>query len=60
MIGMGDATMAIFQMPESRQMIEAYHKGRITLRELIGELEWYWDKRIYNATRATRGQQIIC
>ena len=41
MIGMGDATMAIFQMLESRQMIEAYHKGHITLRELMEKLEWY-------------------
>ena len=33
--------MAIFQMLESRQMIEAYHKGHITLRELMEKLEWY-------------------
>jgi len=52
--------MEIFQMPESRQMIEAYHKGHITIRELMEELEWCWDKRIYNATRAARGHKILC
>ena len=47
-------------MPESRQMIEAYHKGHITLRELMEELEWYCEKRIYDTTRATRWQKIMC
>jgi hypothetical protein len=39
------------QEPETRKMVEAYHEGYITLNELVEELEWYWDKKIYKGTK---------
>jgi hypothetical protein len=33
-------------------MVEAYRDGHITLRELMEELEWYCDRKIYRRTRA--------
>ena len=44
--------MEFLQVPESRKIIEPYHEGHITLRKLMEELEWYWDKSIYKGTRA--------
>jgi hypothetical protein len=32
--------MELFQVPESRNMREAYHEGHIPLRELMEDLEW--------------------
>jgi len=44
--------MESFQLPESKKMVEAYRDGHITLRELMEELEWYCDRKIYRRTRA--------
>jgi len=52
--------MEILQVPKARKLAEAYNDGQITLREFSENLEWCWDKRIYNATRATRGHKIMC
>ena len=52
--------MGIFQLRGSKKLAEAYRAGHITLSEFIEELEWCWDKRIYNATRAARGHKILC
>ena len=52
--------MEILQVPKARKLAEAYNDGQITLREFSENLEWCWDKRIYNATWATRGHKIMC
>jgi hypothetical protein len=33
-------------------MVDAYHCGDITFHELMEELEWYWDMKIYRGTKA--------
>jgi hypothetical protein len=38
--------MQIIQVPEAKEMVEAYRNGNITLDELQEELELCWDKQI--------------
>jgi hypothetical protein len=42
--------MQILQVPEAKNILEAYEDGFITVRELREELEWYWDREIHNKT----------
>jgi hypothetical protein len=43
--------MENFQKPKHREMVDAYHCGDITFHELMEELEWYWDMKIYRGTK---------
>ena len=44
--------MEILQVPKARKLAEAYNDGQITLREFLENLEWCWDMKIYNETKA--------
>jgi hypothetical protein len=43
--------MQILQAPEGTKIVEAYHDGFITVKELREQMEWYWGKRIYNGAK---------
>ena len=43
--------MEVLQVPKARKLSEAYHDGRITVRESMEELDWCWDKKLYKGAR---------
>jgi hypothetical protein len=49
----GGIAMKILKVPEARKMVEAYQRGYITIEELMEDLEWYWDKKIYKGTKTS-------
>jgi len=44
--------MEILQVPKARKLAEAYHDGRITLRQFMEQLEWCWERKIHRGTKA--------
>ena len=43
--------MQILQVPEAKNIVEAYQDGFITVKELRQQLEWYWSRMIHKGTK---------
>jgi hypothetical protein len=43
--------MQILQVPEARNIVEAYEGGFITVKELREQLEWYWIRTLHKGTK---------
>jgi hypothetical protein len=49
--GKGETAMKSLQVPEVKMLVKVYQNGDITLKELMEELECYWDKKLYKGTK---------